>query len=1858
MALSNRIAWQLVAGAGAVVLLVGCGGTSTSSAPQPTPAGIGFSQQPLDQTALAGSSVTFTVAATGTGTLSYQWMKDGAALPGATSASLTLTNVQAAQMGSYACQVTDSNHAKATSSFASLVVNVAPAIAAQPAAAPVAVLGGTISFTVGASGDGSLTFQWLKNGIALADGASAAAATVSGAHTATLTLTGVAQADAGSYTCAVTANLNGTKETTISAASVLGVATAPVLTTQPAAAQTVALGMPASFTVAATGPDPLTYQWQKDGTALTGQNAATLLLGAVQATDAGSYSCIVTDTNAAGLAGSVTSTSETLVVNLPPAVAGPVTVIGGLGGSVTLTINATGSGLLSYQWAKAGTPIAGATGASLALTGLQAADAATYTCAVTNTLNGTATVTVFSEALTVQPGPSIVPPAPTTVAQAGTATFSVTATGQGTLAYQWTRAGVPIAGATSATLTLANVQPADAAAYACIVTETVNGVASVGTSAAAVLTVNLTPTFTTSPVATLNAAVGSAANFTAAATGNGVLTYQWTKGGVAIAGATSGSYSIAATAATDAGTYACVATDTLNGTTATATSTGSALVLNAAPAITTQPVATQTVLLGSPATFSLVATPPAAGTLSYQWTKAGANITGATAASYTIAATAKTDAGTYACKVTNTLGTTTTTTTSASSVLVENWAPTILNPPAATVTGSQGASQGFAGAYPAPLITLSTGLQPTGAVVTYQWYRNGVPVAAGATGNGSTYSIAASSGNINLTISNLQVADAGSFYFTTTNTLNGTVASSTTVPSVLSVASLPVISQQPYSQNVNQGGAPPIFSVAATANGTLGYQWYVGTAPAPGSLSAYSFPLTGATPIVGQTGPTCILQNVHIANNGTYFCIVTNTVNGVTTYTPSSAATLTVAPLAVTPVVTMDPFFTAGQTSLVASTQDQGNVTYAWTVTGGTLTSSATGRTITYNAPASGTVTATVVVTDAATNSSATGSATATMETFIAPDLVTPLVVHPGDNWMHAFTTPRAGENYLWSVTNGTASGAIVGATNTATANFSVTSGSANGSTLTLKANAQNTADSTNATAQATISVKTGVWVTKDGSAPAPIGAYPTATTLASGQVLIAGGASSYSTLSASTMVWNTASIYDPTTGRSVATGAMNVPRTMHTATLLPNGCVLVAGGWNVTNGTVTYLQSAELWDPLTGAWTLLPSLMQSARFFHAAIVQSDGRVAIFGGRSNNSPATYPAMIELFDPATNTFVQSGTPKLALPRYEMALVALGGADAGKILLTGGYGPTTGGSGNTWNPQYQNEIYDPVAGTCTKTANLNAATRYTHTATALNDGTGRILLVGGAASAATAELITPAGTAPNFTYQTAVSASTGTLTHAPAGGPLTVSAGRTLHTANLLPDGTVLLAGGTANSAGENFSYEIYNPATNTFTNGYSTVNPPSMLLNGGHYAHVSAQLPSGQVVLAGGQGNSSYTSVSSTVELFTVGATPGGPGTVTVTAGQSTGRIYQTATRLSDGRVLVAGGASTLNGNGGTPSYNYTYPNTTAIYDPTLNVWTSTGTLNAGRYSAQSVLLANGDVLIAGGRTYANSSGSATAEVWNHTTGLWTTVGPMTTSRVYHSLVALKDGTVLVIGGQSTSSGNPINSCELYNPTTQTFTAVGGLSETKAYLSPVLLPNGKVVVAGGYRLNAAGSGYVGSTAVEIYDPVAQTWTVLATPLANARQLHTTTLMPNGQLLLIGGQVNTPTGSANPAGWDIVNNVPAAGSATEVFDFTLNGGAGGSLPSSAVFTFESRAGHNAALLTSGKVLIVGGKGSINATNGTQIVEIYDPATGTFTATDPLLAPFSANPWEFTTTVLSNGDVLNLGGPFTDTGSRIYR
>jgi hypothetical protein len=233
-------------------------------------------------------------------------------------------------------------------------------------------------------------------------------------------------------------------------------------------------------------------------------------------------------------------------------------------------------------------------------------------------------------------------PASQSVTAGQTATFAVTANGTAPLTYQWRKNGANLAGSMAASYTTPATGMADNGARFDVVVS--NSAGSV-TSSSATLTVNAAaspPAITTQP-ANQTVSVGQTAAFSVAASGTSPLSYQWQKNATNIAGATSATYTTPATTTADSGAqFRAVVTNSAG----SATSNSATLTVNAvagAPTITTQP-ANQTVTIGQTATFSVTAS--GTPTLTYQWQKAGTNIGGATAASYTTPATAATDSGT------------------------------------------------------------------------------------------------------------------------------------------------------------------------------------------------------------------------------------------------------------------------------------------------------------------------------------------------------------------------------------------------------------------------------------------------------------------------------------------------------------------------------------------------------------------------------------------------------------------------------------------------------------------------------------------------------------------------------------------------------------------------------------------------------------------------------------------------------------------------------------------------------------------------------------------------------------------------------------------------------------------------------------------------------------------------------------------------------------------------------------------------------------------------------------------------------------------------------------------------------------
>jgi hypothetical protein len=514
-----------------VVVTGTCGAVTSNAVALTVNSGLVIGTQPVTQALCAGANASFTVVASGPGTITYQWKKNGSDIPGATAATYTITGVTAGDAADYSVVIT-STCGSITSNVVALTLNAATSITTQPSVQNICA-GANASFTVVGAGTGTLTYQWKKDGNDIA-----------GANSATYTITGVAAANAGNYTVVVTGDCGSVT----SNVAVLSLKSATVITTQPSALAACA-GANASFTVVATGSGTLTYQWKKDGNDISGANSATYSLTGVAAADAANYSVVVT-----GDCGSVTSNAVALTINAATViVTAPANQQVCAGANASFTVAATGTGTLTYQWKKGGTDISGATSSTYTITGVTATDAGTYSVAVTGTCG---TVTSATATLTVNAATQITTqPSAQTVCAGANASFTVTASGTGTLTYQWRKNGADINGATSATYTITGVVAGDAGNYSVAVTGTCGTV----TSNTVALTVNATTSITTQPTA-VTTCLQQNATFTVVAAGTGTLTYQWRKDGNDIAGANSATYVVTNVIAASAGNYSVVVT--------------------------------------------------------------------------------------------------------------------------------------------------------------------------------------------------------------------------------------------------------------------------------------------------------------------------------------------------------------------------------------------------------------------------------------------------------------------------------------------------------------------------------------------------------------------------------------------------------------------------------------------------------------------------------------------------------------------------------------------------------------------------------------------------------------------------------------------------------------------------------------------------------------------------------------------------------------------------------------------------------------------------------------------------------------------------------------------------------------------------------------------------------------------------------------------------------------------------------------------------------------------------------------------------------------------------------------------------
>ena len=308
-------------------------------------------------------------------------------------------------------------------------------------------------------------------------------------------------------------------------------------------------------------------------------------------------------------------------------------------------------------------------------------------------------------------------------------------------------------------------------------------------------------------------------------------------------------------------------------------------------------------------------------------------------------------------------------------------------------------------------------------------------------------------------------------------------------------------------------------------------------------------------------------------------------------------------------------------------------------------------------------------------------------------------------------------------------------------------------------------------------------------------------TLLPNGKVLITGG------FDANGHTLSSAELFDPDTRTFTITGSMAVPRLSHTATLLVNGKVLVAGGLN--GG---YLASAELYDPSTGKFTLT-SPMTGPRSDHVAQLLDNGKVLLAGGVG--SGYTFLAGAEVYDPTTNSFAVTGS--MSVPRESHAIALL---TNGKVLITGGHKDRH----EAITIFSSAELYDPNDGTFSTTGNM-AIRRHKHDATQLPNG--KVLISGGADER---------DDRGAYTSTELYDVTTGTFTMAEN---MNVTRYKHKGTSILMNNGTVLLIGGASVT-------EIYDPATNTISRAKSSINATRL------FAAATA-LGNGDVLFTGGYG---------------------------------------------------------------------------------------------------------------------------------------------------------------------------------------------------------------------------------------------------------------------------------------------------------------------------------------------------------------------------------------------------------------------
>ena len=335
------------------------------SIPLPDPPAI--VQQPQPVVVQEGEPASFSVSATGEGTLAYQWQREGEDLAGAQTSILTLSSTAASDGGSYRVLVSNEGGVT-TSAAANLTVHTPPVITSQPVGVDLSS-GDLLRLSVTATGTGPFSYQWQFN-----------QAPLSTQTAATLEIAAVSLGEAGQYRVMVTSP-GGTVTSASAVVTVqpIQVANPPAILTHPAS-QSLAPGVTLELKVTVTGEGPLHYRWQFNGFNIPGASQDSFTLVDAQPADSGDYQVVVSNAG-----GSVTSeVAQVKIVEGPSILQGPVSQTVQTGQQMVLSVEASGTPPLNYQWRYQGFNIPGARGSTFQIDSVQLIDAGTYQVVVSD----------------------------------------------------------------------------------------------------------------------------------------------------------------------------------------------------------------------------------------------------------------------------------------------------------------------------------------------------------------------------------------------------------------------------------------------------------------------------------------------------------------------------------------------------------------------------------------------------------------------------------------------------------------------------------------------------------------------------------------------------------------------------------------------------------------------------------------------------------------------------------------------------------------------------------------------------------------------------------------------------------------------------------------------------------------------------------------------------------------------------------------------------------------------------------------------------------------------------------------------------------------------------------------------------------------------------------------------------------------------------------------------------------------------------------------------------------------------------------------------------------------------------------